>query len=158
PNDTRTTATDLGKVTAQRVVPRLSLVPGEEDWFQVQAGATGQLVIGASAPAQGDALRMELWDATDPTRKTPLAVGTAVVENGVVAGVRTAYQAPANQTYLVRVLGSGPPEYSLAVQALTADLGTTVQGARDGAITAGGSDVYRLVAGVGGTLNVQLTS
>src|SRR5262249_52712768 len=35
PNDTKPTATDLGRITAQQVVPRLSLNENDEDWYKI---------------------------------------------------------------------------------------------------------------------------
>lgn len=152
-NNTPPTFTDLGKVTVQQVVPRLSLPQGDEDWFRAEAGATGQLVVVASA-AVSDGLQLELWDSTDTTR---LAVGTAVVVNGRVVGQQVQYAAVSGQKYLVHVSGSAA-EYSLGLQSLTADLGTTVETGADGTVSAGGTALYRLVPAVGGSLNVSLAA
>src|SRR5262249_53773559 len=109
-NDTPATATDLGIITVQRIVPRLSLGSGDSDWFRVKAGATGQRVIAARAATRAGGLRLELWDSTGTTK---LADGTAVVANGQVVGVQLNHQATADQNFLVRVLGDGVPTYSL---------------------------------------------
>jgi SdrD B-like domain/FG-GAP-like repeat len=154
-NDTPGTATDLGKITAQRVVPRLSLVPGDEDWFLVEAGATGDLIVTASAPAGSAGLILELYNADGTTL---LATGSAVLQSGLVSGQQVSFAGTSGDKYLVRVRGASVSSYSLVLQSLTANLGTSVQGTVDGTISSGGQSVYRLVTAVGGSLELTLTS
>jgi hypothetical protein len=51
PNDTAATATDLVQQVqqVQLLVPKLALPAGDEDWFRVQAAATGNLTISAQS-------------------------------------------------------------------------------------------------------------
>ena len=52
PNDMPATATDLGQVVRQQL-PRLAVPAGDQDWFRVQAQATGDLTIAATTAAPG---------------------------------------------------------------------------------------------------------
>ncbi|MCI0684527.1 MAG: FG-GAP-like repeat-containing protein, partial [Gemmataceae bacterium] len=154
-NDTAGTATDLGQVIAPRIVPRLSLAQGDQDWFRVTAGATGDLIATATATLGGAGLVVELWDEAGTTR---LASGSVVVQGGAIIGQQLVYPGVGGEQYLVRVTGAGAPSYSLALQSLTADLGTRVDGSVAGNIVVGGQAVYRLVAAVAGSLELTLTS
>jgi hypothetical protein len=159
PNDTPQTATDLGSVTAQQVVPRLTLPPGGADeWFRLQAGATGALSVSVTAPGGGSALRVELTDAKGNV--LPAVVTNVLDASGAVIGQALVAPGVAGQTYLVHVSGDGQAAitYTLTAGALTADLGTQVEGTRTDALTAGGQADYRLTAGVTGSLVVTLTS
>jgi hypothetical protein len=155
PNDTPQTATSLGTVVAQQVVPRLSLTAGDNDWFLVQAGATGSLIISASATAGGSSLQLELWESTGANL---LATGTAITDqSGNVIGEQISYQSNSGQKFLIHVKGGVVPTYSLVMQSLTADLGTSVEGSASGTITSGGQSVYRLVAATSGSIDLTLT-
>src|SRR5262249_29411308 len=100
PNDTPQTATDLGKITTQRIVPRLGLAAGDQDWSRVEAGATGDLIVTASATAAGAGLQLELWDATGTKR---LATGSAVLASGAVTGQQISFHSTGGTKYLIRV-------------------------------------------------------
>jgi hypothetical protein len=155
PNDTPQTATDLGKVQAQLLVPRLSLSPGDgTDWFRVQAGATGDFVVTATAPTGGTTLQLQLYDAGGTTLLTG---GTPITDSsGAVVGEEFSFHSISGQSYLVNVQGL-TPSYALTLQSLTGDFGTTVQASADGTITSGGQDDYRFVTAVSGSLDVTLT-
>ncbi|MCI0459686.1 MAG: FG-GAP-like repeat-containing protein, partial [Gemmataceae bacterium] len=154
-NDTPPAATNLGRVTAPRVVPRLVMVNGDSDWFRVEAGATGNLIVTATAPAAGNELQLELWSDDGSTQ---LASSTPVLSAGQILGQQISIQSDSGQKYLVRVTGGLVPLYSLAVQSLTADLGTSVHASADGSITSGGKAIYRIVSAFGGSLEFTLTS
>ncbi len=154
-NNTSQTAIDLGKVTAQSVVPRLGMAPGDHDWFRLEAGATGDLVVLASSTAGAD-LHLELFDAAGTTL---LQTGTAITDpSGLVTGQQISRHSDAGQQYLVHVFGGLVPLYSLVLQSLTANLGPRVSGAVDGGLAAGGQAVYKLATPVGGSLELTLTS
>jgi hypothetical protein len=155
PNSTRQTATDLGQVLVQQVVPRLALAASDEDWFKAVAGATGDFIVTATAPTAGNLLQVELWDATGTVL---LATGTPVTDStGAVIGERVSVSGASGTTYLIHVFGGVVPSYSLTLQSLTADLGSTVQADKSATVTAGGQADYRLVAAVTGQLNLTLT-
>jgi hypothetical protein len=154
PSNSAATAIDLGRVTTQRVVPQLSLAGADHDWFQVQAGAAGQFAASASAALFGGNIQLELWNSTGTIR---LGTASPIIANGQVIGQQISINANANDVFLVHVLGSGVPNYALTVQSLTADLGTSVSGSLERSIAAGARDVYRLTAGVGGSLDLALT-
>jgi hypothetical protein len=154
-NDAPAAATNLGQITASRLVPRLTLAAGEHDWFRVTAGASGDLIATATAAIGGASLVVDLWSADGTTR---LAAGTTLVQGGASIGQQVAFAGISGTQYLVHVTGSGTPTYSLAVQSLTANLGTRVYGSVAGAITGGGQAIYRLVTGVTGSLELTLTS
>jgi hypothetical protein len=157
PDGTPATATSLGQVTAQQLVPGLEVSPANDNWFSLQAGASGELDVVATATS-GDAnsLRIELTDASGNV--VPAIVTPVVDASGTVTGSQLVYASVAGQTYLVHVSGgTATIGYSLALQSLTADLGTTVQGSQGGAVTAGGQALYRLEAAVSGSLTLTLT-
>jgi hypothetical protein len=160
PNDTPALATDLGRVIA-RDLPKLIVARGDEDWFRVQAAATGSLTVTATLAAPGDRLRLELRDAGGGEL---LAAGAAVRDGSdQVIGQTLTFPGHSGQTYLVRVL-LGPAAtagtaagYALAVRSLTADLGTQVHGVPSGSLTAGDQVYYALSAAAAGSLEVSLT-
>jgi hypothetical protein len=164
PNNTAAAATDLGKVV-QRVVPKLALPPGGEDWFRVQAAATGDLIVSADSdgnvPLPANTLRLQLWDQTGTHL---LAVGSDLHDAaGNVLGQEVRFPGTAGQIFLVRVvrLNSGsntPILYSLNLQSLTADLGTRVVADVSGTLAAGGQALYRLTAAAAGSLQAAFTN
>jgi hypothetical protein len=156
PNDTAATATDLGRVI-QRVLPRLALPPGDEDWFRLQAAATGDLTVAAASSVSGSTLRLELRDASGAN---VLARGTEIRDpSGNVTGQQLDFAGTSGQTYLVHVVpaGNGTASYALQLQSLTANLGTTVHGLQTGQLAPGEQDYYSLAAGASGSLEVTLT-
>jgi hypothetical protein len=163
PNDTPAMATDLGQVLAQQVVPRLTLTGDDNDWFRVQAGATGDLIVSATAPASGGDLQLELWDADingNIIGTSPLTLGTGISDTGS-AGEQISYNSTSGHFYFIHVFAIGNSTvqtYSLTLQSLTADLGTTVQTSVSNSIAVGGQAAYRVVAAVSGTLQLTLTS
>ncbi len=150
-NDSAATFTDLGTVTTRRLVPRLGLSSGNADWYRVTAGATGDLVVAATGASAGATLQLDLY-AEDGT--TLLASGSA--SGGAVAGRELTFRGTGGQKYLIRLSGSG--SYSLAIQSLTADLGSPAEGSASGSIAGGASAIYRLAAPIGGSLDITLTS
>ncbi len=160
PNATAATATDLGKVVT-RDLPKLAVAAGDEDWFRVQAAATGSLTVTATLDVPADSLRLELYDASGTTL---LASGTALLNaGGQVAGQTLTFAGQSGQIYLVRVL-SGPAAvagtpaiYTLDVQSLTANLGAQVYGVENGTLAAGQDAYYALSVPAAGSLQVILT-
>jgi FG-GAP-like repeat len=160
PNDTAATATDLGRVIASDLF-KLAIAPGDEDWFRVQTAATGRLTVTASLTVPGDVIRLELFDASGTTR---LAAGTAVRNGqGQVIGQTIEFPSLSNQAYLVRVLpgpesaATASARYTLALQSLTADLGTRVYGVQGGSLSSGDEAFYALSAAAPGSLEVTLS-
>ncbi len=157
PDDTPATATNLGQVITQDVVPDLTVGPGDDNWYSLQAGASGQLDIVATA-ASGDAgsLQVELTDASGNV--LPAVVTPVVDASGTVIGSQLVFNSVGGQTYLVHVSdGAATVGYSLVLQSLTADLGTSVEGSQAGAVAPGGQTLYRLEAAVSGSLGGTLT-
>jgi FG-GAP-like repeat len=159
-NDTAGTATDLGRVVT-RGLPNLAIAPGDEDWFRVQAAATGSLTVTASLAGPGDSVRLELRDASGATL---LAAGTVVRDaSGQILGQTLMIAGQSGQTYLVRVLpgpeatAGSPARYTLDVRSLTADLGTQVYGVQSGSLSAGDQAYYALAVAAPGSLEVILT-
>src|SRR5262249_60510713 len=135
---------------------KLALAPTDEDWFQVEAAATGSLTVTATLAAPGDDLRLELRDASGATL---LARGTAVRDgSGQVTGETLTFPGSSGQTYLVRVLpGPGalagtPARYTLDVRSLTQDLGTQVHGVQSGSLVAGDQAYYALAVPAAGSV------
>ncbi len=160
PNDTPqrdATPTELGRVI-RRVLPKLSMPAGDEDWFHLTAAATGDLTISAEQSQPGDNLRLELYDEGATTL---LAAGTNLADGaGSIVGERIVFAAGAGRGFLVRVLpnGTGEVRYSLDLQSLTADLGTRVHGLQRGTLTPGDEAFYLVKAGAAGSLDVTATS
>src|SRR5205823_1943930 len=121
PNDTAAAATNLGVISAQRVVPRLNLPAGDQDWYHLTAGALGNLVVTAAAASNGASLRLEIWNAAGTQM---LASSTDVVVGGAVTGQQLVLPSASGQDYLLHVSGGAVDvSYSLALGSLTADLG-----------------------------------
>jgi hypothetical protein len=159
PNFTRLTATDLGQVTVQQVVPNLNLLPGSaNEWFKLQAGATGVLSVTVTASAPGGTLQAELTDASGNV--LPAVVTDIVDGSGAVVGKELANPSVAGQTYYVHVFGTSDAGINCTLTAadLTADFGTQVQKSRSDTLAAGSQNVYRLAAGVTGSLVVNLSA
>ncbi len=107
PNDRSQTATKLGRVI-QRVLAKLAAPVGDQDWFRVEAAATGNLIVRAlvSGGTPPDALRLELWDDLGRRR---LATGSALLDDaGVVIGHEIIFPGIAGQEFLARVVGQRP--------------------------------------------------
>jgi hypothetical protein len=157
PNNTPATATGLGQVAASRLVPGLKVGPADDNWFRLQAGASGVLDVVAGATS-GDAGRIHV-ELTDANGTVLPAVVTPVVDaSGVVTGSQLVYASVAGVTYLVHVSGgTATVGYSLVLQSLTADFGTTVQGRRNDTLAAAGQALYRVEAAVSGSLALTLT-
>ncbi len=160
PNDTSDTATDLGQVVTSHLV-KLAIARGDEDWFRVQAAATGSLTVTATLAVPGDSLRLELFDATGTTM---YATGTVLLDgSGQVTGQALMYPGHSGQTYLVRVLPgpaaatATPVEYSLDIHSLTADLGAQAYGVQTGSLAPGDRAYYALTVPAAGSLEVILT-
>jgi hypothetical protein len=158
PNNTASTATDLGKVVT-RSLPKLNIAAGGEEWFRLQA-ATEPLTVTASLAAPGDTVRLELY--ADGT--TQPVDGSAVLNaGGQVVGQSIAYSGKSGQTYLVHVLpgpaatAGTPAVYTLDVQSLTANLGTQVYGTQRGTLEKGRDVYYALTVPAAGSLAVTLT-
>jgi hypothetical protein len=157
PNNTPQTATDLGRVI-KRVLPRLALPPGDEDWFRLEAASTGDLTVSATQSLPGRNLRLELLDSGGVKL---LATGSDILDqNAAVVGQVIRFPASSGKTYLVHVLpgaNAGSGSYSLQLQSLTADLGTVVHSAASGLLAAGEEAYTLLTAAAAGSLEVQLT-
>lgn len=154
PDESAGAAADVGKITAARLLPRLSLATGDHDWYRIEAGATGELVIQATAPTQGSGLRLELYDDAGVNL---LASGTDFLAGEVVIGQQITFLGVSGTKYRLHVSGTGTPTYSLLLQSLTGNFGTSVSGSTDGTITAGSTSIYSLVSAVAGSLEVSLT-
>jgi hypothetical protein len=157
PDSTPQTATGLGQITVQKLVPGLTVSPANDNWFSLQAGASGALDVVATAASGGGAgLQIALTDASGTV--LPAVVTPVVNSAGAVTGSQLVYPSVAGQTYLVHVSGgTATIGYSLVLQSLTADLGTSVEGSQAGTISAGGQALYRLQAAVSGSLSLTLT-
>ncbi len=160
PNSTADTATDLGRVLT-RDLPQLTIAAGDEEWFQLQAAAEGNLTATATLAVPGDSLRLELYDSSGTTL---LASGSPLLNAaGQVIGQRLTCSGPSGQTYLVRVLpgpeatADTPVEYTLDLQSLTHDLMTQVYGTEPGTLTAGQDIYYALTVPATGSLQMSLT-
>src|SRR5206468_4191474 len=99
-NDTPQTATDLGPVV-QRFLPRLAVPAGDQDWFRLQAAATGDLTVTAMQAEPGKSLQLELWDETGTTL---LRRGTDLDASDSVIGQQIIFPGSSGRTYLVRVV------------------------------------------------------
>ena len=148
PNNTPASATSLGEVIAQQVLPKLTVGPGDDNWFNLQAGATGNLVVTATATAGGAVPQLQLTDSEgNPLTATVTDLYDA---SGAVDGTELVYQSTSGETYLVHVSGRRPRSWAIrsTAESYTADLGTSIVRARPAARWPRGEQyVYRLVAG-----------
>jgi hypothetical protein len=157
PNFSQATATNLGVVTAQQVLPRLNLLPGSaNEWFQLTAGATGELSLSVAATVPGASLNVVLTDAGGNV--IPASVSNVVDASGSIVGQALVASLTSGQVIFVHVFGTSDAGigYTLSVAALTADFGPAVEGTRNDSVATGGQDIYRLVAAVQGSLQVTL--
>lgn len=153
--------TELGR-TVQIGLPKLAVPPGDEDWFQVEAAATGSLIATAvlEAPTSeivGD-LRLELWDETGGSL---LATGDELTgRDGQVLGYEFRFPAATGDEFLIRVIGAGDRlvDYALQIQCLTENLATRVHAQVEGQIAAGGGALYLVSAGASGSLEALFTA
>jgi hypothetical protein len=159
PNDTPQNATNLGTVTSDHL-SRLALPAGDEDWFRIEAAATGNLTVTATPSDSRLGLQVELWNSSG----TMLASGSAVNEQ---AGPQLVYAGQSGQSYLVHVVhpsnASDPestaisPQYSLDLQSLTADLGSVVHASEAGSLGPGEQNLYLVTAVASGAIQLTLT-
>ena len=157
PNDAPSSATQLGPVAAPRILPKLALTPGDEDWFELQALASAKLTVtvNSSLPA---GTKLELYDSS----------GAQLLASGVLtAGVKSiAYNVNAGSTYLVRVAadnGGGftvkSASYSLSVTNLTQDLGTIAHAnVANATLLPGEQSYYLLKSTAAGSISANLTT
>ena len=115
-------------------LPKLAIPAGDNDWFRLQAAATGNLTVTATPSDPRLGLQVELWDASGTTL---LASGSAVTGQG---GQQLVFAGQSGTSYLVHVAGPArrprllaiSPQYTLDVTSLTADLGNLVYQVQDG--------------------------
>jgi hypothetical protein len=157
PDFTQATAANLGVVTAAQGLPKLSLLPGQDDeWFSLQAGASGELSVSVAASSGGSNLHVELTDGNGKVLPTTL---TNVLDaSGAVIGQALVAASVSGQNYFIHVFGSSDAgiTYTLNAGTLTADFGSQVEGTTTATVAMGGLNDYRLVAGLAGTLQVTL--
>src|SRR5262249_33777438 len=109
PNDAAATATDLGRVSVERLFPRLSLTVGDQDWFKVTAAARGTLTVFVSASTAGQNLQLELRDADASDTVLPATVEAVTNQRGQVVGQRISFASVSGRDYLIRVAGGLVP-------------------------------------------------
>src|SRR5262249_44926640 len=129
PNNTQQTATELGSITSQKVFPKLFLPPGHSDeFFRLEAGASGQLIVSVTPAIAGTPLQVELLDAGGHVLH-PL-VTNVLDQSGVVVGQQFVISVHSGDAVFVHVSGTSDAGilYSLSAQALTLDFGTQVEG------------------------------
>lgn len=164
PNDSFQTATQVGRFV-QRSLPKLAVEPGDEDWFSVEAAASGDLVVSVTSESGGGAVEslvLELWDSTG----TNLLVGesTLIGDSGAPTGRELRFATASGEQFLIRVRTTDgnttafPLTYALGLQSLTADLGPQVFVSLDGNVSAGGAALYRLEAAASGSFGVELVA
>lgn len=162
PNDLPSSANALG-TNPQAVLPRLTLVPGESDWFSTAIVSVGQLDIDfrtevhlALAPGIDQRLRLELWNstATELLESHPAVIGSD--QRAVISTSRPVR--PGDQ-FLIRVISESSSElalpelqYRLATSSLTQDFGERAQVQAFQNLSPGDSAVYRVVAPTSGIL------
>ncbi len=144
-----------------RSLPKLTIAAGDEEWFRLQAAATGALTVSAALATPGDGVRLDLFDAGGTAL---LATGTAVLDgSGQVTGQSLTFPGQSGHVYLVEVL-PGPAAdagaravYTLNLQSLTANLGEEVYGVETGSLAPGDNCYYALSTPAPGSLEVVLT-
>lgn len=147
PNSTPTTATNLGPIL-RRHIAKLVLVPGQDDWFQITADATGTLTIAANTGTPSIVLQMELRTADGAT---VLSTGNNLHD--------ISHAGTSGQTYLVHIssLVSQAVPYSLDLESITADLGPVAYENVSGFIDPGDQACYFLNATADGAVDISLT-
>ena len=159
PDFTQQTAAPLGQVSATQTLPQLNLLPGNgNEWFTLQAGATGNLDVSVAANSAGSNLNVVITDAHGNVI-TPASITSILDSTGAVIGTDLIVPSISGDTYLIHVFGNNTTGigYTLNVGTLTADFGTEVEGVTTGTVIVNTTNLYRLTAGVTGTLEVTLT-
>ena len=164
-NDTPETATDLG-VIVQETITQLRLTPGESDWFAVEAGAIGDIRVRVTVGdgqaidvGLADQFALELHNANGTVK---LVAGTAILnDSGQLTGWELSRPATAGTQFLVRVRSlanssAATLEYSLFLEALTADLGSRAEVDATGTLLPGELATYRLVTPAAGSLRAMV--
>jgi hypothetical protein len=155
PNDLDGNPTDLGLVV-RRAVPRLALASGDVDTFKFQSRSTGPLTITAMQRQRAHRLRLELFDADGVTL---LATGTSILDaRGSVIGQRISLPTKTGNAFVLRVssVDGKTADYSLDVDAFTADLGPVAHHATSGVIAPDDVNYFLFSAAASGTFKARL--
>ena len=156
PNEGPALATQLGRVSTRRF-PKLAIAPGDEDWFAVEAIASGTLAVDVTAEQPGELPQLELWDEAGRVRLAAHQV-LQFDAQGRLIGRGVTLPARSGQGFQIRVLpGGGGGRYALEIHSLTADLGARVYGTVAGTAAAGDEVYYLLQVPAMGALEVKLT-
>ena len=158
PDNTFSLATNLGTISADVTVPRLTAGPGNDNWFTLQAGASGDVIATVTATS-GDLtdLQFQITDANGDV--LPAVANDVLNSSGAVTSIQLVAPSTFGETFDLHVSTSDESivPYALDVTSYTADLGTTLEGTQAGALPAGGQAVYRIQAAVTGTIALTLT-
>ena len=150
PNNSPGTATELGPVTVQQVLPGLALLPGTSDeYFHLEAGATGKLVVTLAPavpsanlqvgllnangmPPPAPSLQVELLDASGnplPPSEQPV-VTTVLDQTGAVVSLQLVIPVTSGTAFFIHIQGNSSTgiSYTLSAEALTDDFGTVIEG------------------------------
>jgi hypothetical protein len=148
--------TDLGQIV-RRSVPRLALAPNDMDTFQFQSRSTGTLTITAMQKQRGHRMRLALFGADGVTL---LASGTSVLDaGGSVVGQQISLPSSIGQRFVLRAssVDGKTADYTLALSAFTADLGTVAHQATSGAIASGDVNYFLFSAAASGSFKARLS-
>ncbi|MCO6455646.1 MAG: VCBS repeat-containing protein [Pirellulaceae bacterium] len=164
PNDTpdrNASPTMLGSVI-RRLLPNLTVTPGDQDWFLGTSAASGQLIVSAVFDDETNvlpgALELELWD---PTGTMILAQGQDILnENGMATSREFTAPISAGAEFLIRVLGSGNQtvDYGLRIQSLAEDLGTRVHATAAVHVGAGEGALFGVRTAATGSVEVVVSA
>lgn len=144
PNNDPAEATNLGDLLS-RTLPKLTITPGDEDWFELIASATGTLSVSIA----GDPVAVQLLDADGVTVLASSQGASASLSTPVITG----------RTYFIRVYSDSETtsNYSVSAQCLTANLGSSVYSSTTGALGANDRNTFLMSAAATGTLAVTVT-
>ncbi len=155
PNENKANPTELGAVVTRRI-PKLSIDANDEDWFRLQAIATGELTVTGLADPSARGLRIEIWDGNG---NQLLRASEELLDSTVVAlGQRAIVNCDSGQSFLIRVQSlTAATNYSLDIQALTNNLGIDVYGKVSGSGKKGEDAYYLLQVPADGALVLNAT-
>ena len=99
-------------------------------------------VVATVTSGDVESLQIQLTDADGNV--LPAVVTPVLDASGALTGLQLDFSSVSGETYLLHVSGgTATIGYSMVLQSLTADLGTSVQGSESGSVAAGGQSLYR---------------
>ncbi len=161
-NDTMESATQFGEVVIE-TEHQLVIDALDEDWFAMEAGATGSFIVSISAEEGGESLGLEIFDdqgnAILDGGGSPVVATDVFNDAGILVGTSLEIQTTAGDDLFIKVTSEtvSAVTYSLSALNLTEDFGETILAGTDGDLNPGDRALFRMIAGVTGFVQVNVS-